>query len=58
MELTDKKVKSASERVELVAGKILKIETTPGGAELLDIEVPAGKKWDVYIYLDIKESNV
>ena len=33
------------QHVELPAGKRLKIETSPNGNELLDVEVPVGKKW-------------
>ena len=45
-------------RVEVPAGQRLKIETSPGGGEILDVEVPAGKKWNVYVKVDIQESDV
>jgi len=38
-------------------GKHLKIETTPGGEEILNEKVPSGKKWIVTISLAIVESE-
>ncbi len=43
---------------ELVAGKSLKIETYPAGEEILDREVPAGKKWKVEMSVVINETDV
>ena len=37
----------------LLAGETLKIETSPDGDDILDIEVPAGKAWDVSIFVKI-----
>ena len=39
------------------AGKSLKIETSPSGAELLDVTVPAGKSWAVTLQVSVIESN-
>lgn len=39
----------------LAAGKTLKIETTPGGEEVLNQVVPAGKSWQVEISVSITE---
>ena len=41
----------------VVAGKSLKIETTPDGDEILLAEVPAGKSWSVTIIVDITETD-
>ncbi len=43
---------------EILYGKGIKIETSPGGAEILDETVPEGKKWRVYIHLEITETDV
>jgi len=52
-------IKSGSEdALEVVAGKSLKIETSPDGIDILDEEVPAGKVWVVTISVQIKESDV
>ncbi len=41
----------------LVAGKTLKIETSPAGEELLAAQVPSGKKWDCRILVYVEESD-
>ena len=41
----------------LTAGMHLKIETSPGGAELLDAVVPEGKTWQVDINLVITDND-
>jgi len=38
-------------------GKSLKIETSPGGEDILDVEVPTGKVWEISISLSITESD-
>jgi hypothetical protein len=43
---------------ELVAGQSLIIETSPGGIEILDEEVPAGKVWTVHVAVVISETDV
>ena len=50
--------KIGRQNVEVFAGQSLKIETAPGGVEVLDSEVPAGKKWTVYIYVEIVETDI
>ena len=61
MELEDKQVphtqKYAVGTVALVAGKTLKIETSPAGAELLDAVVPDGKQWSVLVYVRVVETS-
>ena len=42
--------------VVVPAGKRLVIESTPGGEEVLDAEVPAGKSWEVHISVHINET--
>ena len=46
---------SGSESITLMAGKRLKIETSPGGEEILDEEVPAGKSWKIRIAVSVEE---
>ena len=48
--------KYGGDSFELVAGKHLKIETSPGGEELLDAVVPAGKTWDINLTVNIVET--
>lgn len=50
-------VSRASEIVEMAAGKTLKIETSPSGEEILDVTVPAGKKWSVGIVVSVEETD-
>ncbi len=40
----------------LTAGQTLKIESSPDGEEILNVEVPAGKTWQVYTYVRIVET--
>jgi len=47
-----------SENVEVSAGKKFKIDTSPQGEEVLDVEVPAGKQWSVNVYVQIIETEV
>jgi len=62
MELEDKQVphtqKYAVGTVALVAGKTLKIETSPAGEEILTAVVPAGKVWSITIVIDVTETDV
>ena len=46
------------ESFDLAAGKSLKIETSPAGEELLDIQVPAGEAWFVTIDVSIAKTAV
>jgi hypothetical protein len=41
----------------ILAGRRLTIETSPGGAEILDETVPAGKRWTVTISVSIDETD-
>ena len=43
--------------ITIPAGKVLRIETTPGGVEILDVTIPAGKSWTATIRLDIVETD-
>ncbi len=51
-------ISSASEVLELEAGKRLRIETTPGGEEVLDVVVPDGKHWSVGIVVTVTATDV
>lgn len=46
----------ARDRVVISAGKRLKIETSPDGEEILNVEVPAGKTWAVQFNTEIFET--
>ena len=48
---------AGSQDIELVAGKSLKIETTPSGEEVLDVECPAGKVWSARVIVEIIETE-
>lgn len=41
----------------MTVGKNLKIETSPGGEELLNETCPAGKAWSVRIIVEIEETD-
>ena len=42
---------------DIPAGKTLKVETFPAGEEIINRVVPSGKKWSVWINIDIVERN-
>ena len=44
---------TGSGRYVLAAGKTLKIESSPQGEEILEVEVPEGESWNVGIFLSI-----
>ena len=41
----------------LTAGMHLKIETSPGGDEILDVVVPEGKAWKVNVTIAVYERD-
>jgi len=47
---------SGRDTIIVPTGKTLKIETSPQGEEILSVEVPAGKTWEVDISIGISES--
>ena len=49
--------KYGSEEFEVLAGKTLKIETSPTGEQHLNVSVPAGKKWAVEVTVQIVETD-
>lgn len=51
-----KTVKSGADTFVVTAGQKVTVETTPGGAEILDAEVPAGKTWTVTVSVYILEA--
>jgi len=62
MELTTNEVlaaliKNGHEVVEAAAGQSLKIETSPDGDDILDVECPAGKAWSVRVIVEITETD-
>lgn len=52
---TAKTVKQGNDNFTLVAGKNLKIETSPDGEEVLNETVPAGKSWTVIVSVHVRE---
>ena len=42
---------------EIPAGRALKIETSPGGDDLLNVTCPAGKVWNAHIRVELTESD-
>ncbi len=52
-----KLLKQGSDSFAVTAGQRLTIETSPGGTEVLDVEVPAGKAWAVSITVTITETD-
>ena len=38
-------------------GKIVKIESTPNGEEIAELEFPAGKQWIVHLSIFAQESD-
>ena len=49
--------KSGGESFVVTAGKSLKIETSPRGDDIMDEEVPDGKKWDVSVSVQVTETD-
>ncbi len=43
--------------IEVAAGQSLKIETSPHGSEILDVECPRGKVWILSINVCIEECD-
>jgi hypothetical protein len=52
-----KELYQGSQTVTVAAGKALRMETTPGGAEILDIETAAGKSRQYTIYVTCVETD-
>lgn len=52
-----KLLKQGSDSFAVTAGQRVTIETSPGGSEVLDVEVPAGKAWTVSISVTIQEAD-
>jgi len=51
-------MKRGDDTFQVAPGQSLRIETSPGGEELLDVEVPAGKVWTCYVYVRVVESTL
>ena len=51
-------MKSGRETFDVLGGKKLKIETSPEGVDILNAEVPEGKRWTVSLSLQISEVNM
>jgi hypothetical protein len=57
-ELPAYKDMSGTAEFDLVAGQTCKIETSPGGEEILDVTVPPGKFHHVKIVIKITELDI
>jgi len=55
--ISAKLLKVGDGNFEMVAGKVLKIETSPSGSEFLNATVPLGKVWQVLVYVSIEETD-
>ena len=51
-------VKFGATTTTLPAGKHLKVESSPAGEEYFDGVVPTGKQWEVYVSVQIVETDV
>ena len=47
---------AGADTFSMAAGKSLRIETSPDGDEILDVEVPEGESWVVTIEVVIKKT--
>lgn len=55
---TAKSIKSGSEEgASIAAGQSLRIETSPDGEEILNVQCPVGKSWTARIIVEITETN-
>lgn len=45
------------DNISITAGQRFTIETSPGGAEILDEECPVGKVWSVRVIVEITETD-
>lgn len=50
-------VKSGDDNIAVSAGQHLKIETTPGGEEVLNFEAPAGEDWTARIIVELTKAD-
>ena len=41
----------------VLAGQSLRVETSPDGSDILNEECPAGKSWEVYVFVRITETD-
>ena len=60
MELADTSVSArdllwGAEGFDVAAGKTLKIETSPNGVTILEVEVPEGELWHIQINVQIEK---
>jgi hypothetical protein len=51
-------IKDGFESVEVTAGQSIKIETSPGGEEVLNAICPPDKKWVVKITVNVTETDI
>lgn len=47
-----------ADSIEITSGQTLKIESSPGGEEILDVKVPEGKRWVTTIQVAIQEFDI
>ena len=63
MELVDTSVSArdllwGAEGFDVAAGKTLKIETSPSGVTILEVEVSEGETWHIQINMQIEKFSV
>lgn len=54
-ESVNREDKIGDDNFEMTSGQSLKIKTSLGGEEILDVKCPAGKKWLVHVAVVISE---
>lgn len=54
---TPRLVKTGSQVVELTAGKGIQIRTKTPVVDILDVDVPVGKKWSVAVFVEVTETD-
>ena len=50
-------IKAGHATLAIAAGQSLKVETSPEGDEVLDVECPAGKAWSAKVDVTITETD-
>lgn len=56
-DITITKKRNGQDAFNMVAGETLKVETSPGGEDILEVTVPAGKRWSVRVGVRISERD-
>ena len=54
----ERTISQGSQVVSVSAGQSLKIETSPDGIEIIDVQCPEGKLWSVTVSVTVSETSV